>query len=186
MHIRFSIAVGMPVLDDETSRIVARISGILIHPDTGKIAGFFVSVAGLFSSNEFFLSSQDIVAWGTVVHVRHQDVIVPADELVRLKPLLEDGRTMLGQRILTAKKRRYMGICKDVQFDTRQLAIEWLFPRKYFFLSQNPIPASEVTEVTKKAILVKEPLRPKKVPVQPVLPTAQQLNDVLPAAPTPS
>ncbi len=186
MHIRFSIALGTPVLDDDSSRIIAKLSGIQIHPDTAKIVGFFVTVPGMFASAPMFLSSNDIVAWGTVVHVRHQDAIMPADELIRLESLLADGRTTIGQKIVTETGKKYMGMCKDVQFDTRHLNVEWMFPCKYRFLAQSPIPVSEVVEVTKHAIVIKEPLRPKTEKIADPIPAVPTLQEVLPVAPTPS
>lgn len=186
MHIRFSIALGTPVMDDEAARVVAKISGIQIQPDTARIVGFFVDVPGLFSSGRLFLSTADIVAWGTVVHVRSQDVIVPAEEIIRLQSLLADGRTIIGQPIVTKESHKYLGVCKDVQFDTRHLTVEWLFPCKYWFLAQTPIPVSEVIEVTLRAIVVKEPQRPKIEKVADPIQAVPTLQEVLPAAPTPS
>ncbi len=189
MHIRFSIAVGTPVMDDETSRIVARISDILINPDTGKVAGFFVDAAALSSADRYFVSSDDIVAWGTVAHVRHAESIVPAVDIVRLRSLLDDPRTVLGQPIVTKDSQRYVGTCDDVQFDTRHMSVEWLFPRKYLFFSQAPLPAREIVEITPEAILIKEQLRPQKEPIERQeldMTRLKDLKEVLPASPSPS
>ncbi len=180
MHIRFSIVLGTSVLDDESSRVIAKISDILINPDTGKIVGFFVMVPGLFSGHGHFLSCTDIVAWGTVVHVRSEDAIVPAEDLVRLQLLLADSRRVIGQQIVTLTGRTYLGMCTDVQFDTRQMEIEWLFPKKYVFVSQSPVPASDIVEITPEAIVVREPLRLKKEKVEEPLLSVGPLNEVMP------
>ncbi len=186
MHLRFSIAVGTPVMDDETSRIVARISDILINPDNGKVVGFFVDAGTAFPEDRMFLSSADIVAWGTIAHIRYADAIVPAGDIVRLRALLDDPRGVLGQSILSKATKRFIGVCKDVQFDTRHMTVEWLFPRKYLFFTQAPVPVREIVEITPQAIFIKEQLRPHKEPVEREEVEMASLKEVLPVSPSPS
>jgi uncharacterized protein YrrD len=160
MQIRASVALGMPVVDEEAQEIVAFLSSPLILPDTGKIEGFFVISAGGLISGELFLSCSDIVAWGTRVHVLSFDRLSPPEELIRLQPLLDDPRPFLGQRIMTKRGKKVIGICDDVQFDTRHFLVQWIFPKKFFFFHNDPLPTTEILEVTPEAIIIREPLRP--------------------------
>ncbi len=160
MHIRASMCRGMPVVDDATQDTVATLDDPVIDPDTGNIQGFFVSA--VFSRDALFLQTSDIVGWGMQVHIRNADRLTPPDELIRLQRFFEGGRTVLGQSILTRGTKMRLGTCADVQFNTHHFTLEWLFPRKFFFYRQ-PVPVTEIYEVTKDAVWVNDPLRPTKV-----------------------
>lgn len=148
---------GTRVVDDDSSVVLGKVSNILIDPDTGKVLGFFISTGGFLHPHQLFLSGIDIIAWGMVIHVRSADMLSEPEEIVRLQPLLAGERTILHQDIVTEKEKTNLGTCTDVQFDTLKLSVEWLFPRK-FLVAGLPIPTSGIVEVTKDAIVVKEPL----------------------------
>jgi len=145
----------MSVEEDGTDEILGNCSRILIHPDTGRIEGFFVTVPGFLRSEELFLSSFDILRWGTRISVRDHNALAPIEDRVRLQPLLEERRPVFGQRIQT-EGGRFFGRCCDVQFDTRRFIVEWLFPKRLLRWGV-PIPISEVVEVRREAIVVREP-----------------------------
>lgn len=144
----------MPVLDSETGELLGTVANILIHPDTGKVEGFFVRIPGLFAE-QLFLGSDDIRHWGTRITVRGHDALSPVDDRVRLQPLLDGHRPVLGQKILT-ESGASIGRCRDVQFSTVDFRLEWLFPRKFFRWSL-PVPVSQILEVKPEAIVIKDP-----------------------------
>jgi uncharacterized protein YrrD len=182
MHVRASSIAGMPVLDDQTQEVVGFLRDPLIHPDTGRVEGFFVVPSfPLAEGDELFLSGVDIIGWGTKVHVRSGDRLSPPHELIRLQPLLHEHRQFLGQAIITRGSKRKLGTCADVQFDTRHFMVEWLFPRKYLFLRQ-PLPATDILEVTSRAIWMRDPLKPARDDVIERKKEAVVLSDVLPVA----
>ncbi len=157
MHVRWSSVRGMQVVSDETQLTVGLLTHPLINADTGRLLGFFVVGVGA----DLFLSVLDIVAWGMRVHVRSVDALSPPGDLIRLQKFLADPRTFLHQRICIRESGVFLGVCADLQFDTRQYSIEWLFPRRMFFF-RTPIAAQEILEVTPDAIWVEGPLRPMK------------------------
>ena len=114
------------------------------------------------TGQDLFCGSQDIVRWGTRVYITDLHMLAPVSDRIRLQPLLEDGRQLLGQRIQTVSGV-LLGICGDVQFNTESMRVEWLFPRKWFSWNV-ALPASDIQEVTHTAITVADPL--KKEPVQ--------------------
>lgn len=182
MHVRFSIVRGTPVVDEQTQTMLGTISGILLQPDTGNVVGFFVRGAG--QGEELFLAAIDILSWGTKVHVRDQDRLTEPAELVRIKALLESPRPILGQPIITQRAKRTLGTCIDVQFDTRHFQMEWLFPRK-LFMEGRPVPASDIIEVTAKAVIVREPLKPRNALAEELAEApAKILGEVVPATPS--
>ncbi len=154
MQVRFTTALGLPVVDDEMTEQFGSISGILIHPDTGRVEGFFVRIPAFLRSFELFLSTMDILRWGLRVIVRDASVLAPLEERIRLLPLLEEKRLFLGQPIITESGKK-VGACRDVQFDTQFFMVEWIWP-KGFFRWGTPIPVSQILEVRSDAIIIKD------------------------------
>ncbi|TSC58264.1 MAG: hypothetical protein Greene041619_695 [Candidatus Peregrinibacteria bacterium Greene0416_19] len=161
----------MPVVTEEGDAAGA-LAGILIHPDSGKIEGFFLQHTG-GRSEQLFLSTLDIRRWTNRVVIRSVDVLSPVEERIRLQPLLQEGRPVIGQRMRT-ESGRSLGRCSDIQFDTSHYLLEWLFPRK-FFRWDVPMPVSQVVEVRKDAIIMRDPtpitekeeLKPAMMPTLP-------------------
>ncbi len=168
MHIRQSFARGMQVVDDSTQQTVGVLDEPLIDPDNGRIAGFFVLPVYLGESR-LFLQSTDIVSWGTRVHVLSEDRLGPPEDFIRLSERLHDPRPFLGQVIRVAGTGRSIGTLDDVQFNTRHFMIEWLFPRRWLFVRQ-PLPASDIVEVTEAAVWVRDPIKKQSVPAQETAP----------------
>ncbi len=148
----------MTVYNEDTAETLGALSGILLHPDTGKVEGFFVRMSGFLVSQTLFLSSMDIIRWGTKVYVRHADALSDLGDLVRLQSLVEEQRPVLGQSIRT-ESGRTLGRCADVQFDTHSFVIEWIFPKSLWRWG-TALPVSQILEVRKDGIVVKDPALP--------------------------
>ncbi|MEK7218121.1 MAG: hypothetical protein AAB728_01505, partial [Patescibacteria group bacterium] len=65
---------------------------------------------------------------------------------------------ILGQRVVTDTGRT-LGRCVDAQFETEFFMVEWLLLRK-FWRWRPSLPLSQVLEVRKDAIVVRDPLSP--------------------------
>lgn len=154
MHLRFSTAVGLPVIEEHAREACGLVSGILLHPDLGKVEGFFVRVAGFFRSEERLLQAVDILHWGKYVRIRDESVLIPVEDVIRLAALLEEDRPIIGQRIIS-EGGTTLGTCRDVQFDTNAFLLEWLFPRT-LFRWRRAIPASSIVEVRPDAVVVRD------------------------------
>lgn len=141
-------------MEELTEEVVALLSGVLIHPDQGKIEGFFVRVPRFLHTQELFLPVNDIRHWGSRIRIREEDVLSPLEDFIRLQTLTEDGRTILGQKIVTESGVN-LGTCVDVQFDTKHFMLEWLFPRK-IFRWREPVIASSIVRVKSDAIVVRD------------------------------
>ena len=160
MRARYTRSIGLPVQDEETGETLGDISGILIHPDTGAIEGFFVRVHGFLGRTDLFLMHLDILHWGLRITVRSRDVLTSVDDLIRLRPILEGRRTVLGQTMVT-EGGQTLGRCADVQFSTKQFRLEWLFPKRFFRWGV-PVAASNIVEVRADAIVLKDAVLPLK------------------------
>ena len=179
MHLRFSTCIGTPVHVEGIEHAVGYLSGILIEPDTGKIEGFFVRSLGLIRHPDLFLSTLDITRWGTRIIIRDTDVLSPPEDRIRLQPLLDDPRTILGQQIRT-ESGTLLGRCADVQFNTEAMHVEWLFPKK-FFRYGIALSISQVLEVKSTVILVKDSIKKEASPQ----PSTELLKPTLPEVETP-
>lgn len=155
MHLRFSSAIGIPVVEEGAEEAVSFVAGILLHPDTGKVEGFITRQRRWMPEEDLFLSSQDILHWGLVVRIRSIDVLSPLEDRIRLAALMEDGRTILDMPVVTDRGVR-LGACRDVQFDTVHFQLEWLFPKTWFRWGV-PVPASAIVEVRPDAVVVRDP-----------------------------
>lgn len=153
MHARFTTALGMSVTD-ELEDDIGIVTGILVHPDLAKVEGFFISVSSFMHRKELFLPVSGILHFGTRIRVRHSDAVAPVEDVMRLAPLLEDNRTVIGQRIVT-ENGSYIGRCCDIQFETKAFQLEWLFPKK-LFRWRRPISRREILQI-KNDIIIKDP-----------------------------
>lgn len=143
----------MPVFEEHSSVSLGTIDGMVLHPDSGRVEGFFVKVRGFLRSSILFLSSVDIARFGLRVTVRSREALAPPEEFLRIKSLLEDDRTILDQSIRTDDGTE-LGRCADVQFDTTTLQLTWIFPKK-FLRWGIPIASKDILEVKKDAVIVR-------------------------------
>lgn len=160
MHVRLSTCLGMVIVVAETQEHLGTLHSLLIHPDTGAIEGIRFFIGGAMGRREYCVSSLDIVHWGLRIDVRSAEAAGPLEEYVRFQEILREGRTVLGQRILTEGGRN-LGRCHDIQFHTGHFQTEWLFPRAWFRWGK-PIPITSILEVRPDAIIVREMEVPEK------------------------
>lgn len=151
MRVRLSTVIGLPVVD-ESEQILGTIADMCIHPDTLGIEGFFVRIPRFFSSELMFLSCSEVEHWGSRIRVRHAHALSPVEDLVRISRILEEGRPVIRQMIVSDADI-YLGRCHDIQFDTRSFRVEWLFPRR-FLRWGIPIPIRAVVQVKPEAIVI--------------------------------
>ncbi len=154
MHVRLSTCIGTPVLDETTEQSAGTLSSILIHPDQGTIEGIFVTQRQMLHTQTQFVAVTDVLHWGTHIRIRDMDALSDLSERIRLQAFVDEGRTVLGQRLMTVGGV-YLGVCKDVQFNTHTFVLEWLFPR-LFLRWGIALPVSVIVEVKPDAIIVRE------------------------------
>lgn len=163
MNVRFSTGIGVSVVPDGERMPVGTISGILIHPEIGSVEGFFVRRQGAFFTGQtMFLSTHGIRRWGTRVHIADEDALCPIGDVLRCQSILESGKVILGQPMVT-EDGRSLGRCRDVQFSTPLFQVEWLFPRKWWRWQQ-PIAFRDIKEVRPDVIVVRSAAIPLAVP----------------------
>lgn len=161
MQVRFSTCRGAELVEEPTGEVVGFVFKPLIEPDRGQVLGFFiVTVVPITEGKIAYVSAMDVLHIGSRIEIRDVQCICNPDDIVRLGPILQDARPVLGQRIRT-ESGLSLGRCVDIQFDTETMHVSWLFPRKWFRW-QEAIPISTVLEVRKDAILVQDTQQPIK------------------------
>lgn len=153
MHVRFSTLLGMAVVDRE-DEVLGSVCGIILQPDRGMVDGFFIRQGGMSFSGDACVAVRDITRVGLRMEVRDAHCVGPLAEHIRLQETLSDGRRILGQRIMT-EGGAILGCCGDVQFNTVTFAMEWLFPRRFWWW-RRPLPARCIIEVRRDAIVVRD------------------------------
>lgn len=156
MHVRLSSCLGISIVAEDTEEAIGTVTGILLDPDRATVEGFFVRIPGIFSqSSSLFLSSFDVAHFGRRILVCDHDRVAPAEDFLRVQPLLSDPRTILGQRIRT-ESGIALGRCRDVQFDTSTMRLMWVFPKRMFRWGR-PVCVRDILEVRPEAIIVRDP-----------------------------
>jgi hypothetical protein len=154
MHILYSTAIGTEIIDEVHHEIHGIVSDLLIDPDNGKLIAAIASISN--TDDPYAVQMNDVVSWGQRLHIGSPNALGPLDDFVRLQEVLSDRRTFIRQRIVS-ESGNYFGKCVDVQFNGQSFMIEWIFPRKYF-RKGIALPASDIIEVTDKAIRIKNQL----------------------------
>lgn len=138
--------------------VVAHIESAIINPDNLKIEGFYCLDSR--SRERLVLLVQDIrdiVPHGIVVD--DHNVLVEADELVRLKQVLELQFELTGKPVQTVKKQK-LGKVNDYAVDDRSFYVQKLYVERSLLKSlssgQLSIDRAEIVEVTDKRVIIKE------------------------------
>ncbi len=146
--------MGMAIVEDGSGDLLATVRGIFLHPDRGTVEGFFVQT----SHGEKFIAVSDITHWGRTIVVRDAESLSHLEERVRLSALREEGRPVIGQKIMT-EDGQTVGTCADVQFETETFRLEWIFPRRWFRW-KTPLPVACIIDVRPEAVIVRNLLLP--------------------------
>ncbi|PIR53486.1 hypothetical protein COU76_00860 [Candidatus Peregrinibacteria bacterium CG10_big_fil_rev_8_21_14_0_10_49_10] len=154
MQVRFSTCKGALVAEESSEEVLGLLVDVLIHPDSGRIEGFSVHAVGGQQQGVLFCSSADVLRFGARIYVRSADVLCDPYDIVRLHSLLQDTRRVLGQRVRT-ESGQYIGRCRDIQFNTETMTLEWIFP-KGFLRWKRAIATSDILEVREDCIVVRD------------------------------
>ena len=153
MHLLRSTAIGTEVIDNLDHQVHGLVYDFLVDADRGKVIALLVKRLGARELHA--LQVEDIASWGNRVHVREPDVMAEVSDFIRLEQFMEDPRTLFAQPIVTEQGEN-IGRCLDFQFRTDTFDLEWIFPRKFFFIKGPALPVSEILEVTPEAIIIRD------------------------------
>lgn len=146
------------VLSLRTGGPIAAIKAPIINPDNLKIEGFYCE--DRFSKAELILVSQDIreiLPQGFVVN--DHDVLVEADDLVRLKKVLEINYQIIGKQVETISKQK-IGKVSDYAVETESMYIQKVYIAQSVFKSFTggslSVDRNQVVETTPRKIVIND------------------------------
>lgn len=159
--------INKPIMSLRTGAPVAVAISPIINPNNLKIEGFYCQ--DNLSRQRLVMLAQDIrdiIAQGFVIN--DHDVLSEAGELVRLRKVLEIDLQIMGMPVYTVNKRK-VGKVNDYATDTQTMYIQKLYVAQPLLKSlsggQLSVDRSQIVEITKKKIVIQEPLQPTKAGV---------------------
>ncbi len=157
--------INKSVLSLRTGAPIATVMAPIFNPNNLKIEGFYCQ--DRFDKRELILLYQDIrdiLPKGYVVN--DHDVLVEAEELVRLKDVIELNYELIGKQVETIAKEK-VGKVSDYATEMETMFVQKIYVSqsiiKNFTGGSLSIDRSQVNEITPKRVIINELL--KKAPV---------------------
>ncbi len=164
--------IGSSFADFDEGRVLALLRDVVIDPETGKIAAFWVKPTDRLFSNQI-IQTQDILEWKKKIYVRNPSVLAEPEDLIKVSRILEKGIPVVGQRVRGLSGKGY-GRLEAFDFDTQSFLLTRLYAQKRFlgfFLRQaHSFPFLRIVSITPQAILVDDdPAQKQTILLPPVL-----------------
>jgi sporulation protein YlmC with PRC-barrel domain len=147
-----------PILSLRTGTPIAQITRPLINPNNLKIEGFYCE--DRFDKTELVLlclDIRDMIPQGFVVN--DHDVLVEADELVRLQDIIKLNYEIIGKPVETVDKEK-VGKISDYATEVNSMYIQKLYVSqsllKSFMGGSLSVDRTQVNEITPKRIIINE------------------------------
>ncbi|MGI6103677.1 MAG: PRC-barrel domain-containing protein [Patescibacteria group bacterium] len=152
MLIQLDALKTLPVATAEDGRL-GRILDLLIDPDTGELAGFWVKLDGLFAPRRA-LSSRDVVAYDPrAIVIRSDDVLLPLGEIKPLEALDARRDHWIGKAVRTEAGEQ-LGRVENLVIDTDLEVVAKLHVTSLFG-PERVLARTDIVRVTRQAILVR-------------------------------
>ena len=146
------------VLSLRTGSVIATISGPIINPDNLKIEGFYC--VDSIDKKQLVLLYQDIrdlLPKGYVVN--DHDVLVEAEDLIRLKKVIDLDFELIGKHVVTVDKEK-IGKVSDYAAETETMYIQKIYVSQSILKSLTggslSIDRNQVNEITPKRVIINE------------------------------
>lgn len=153
--------LNRPVMSLRTGQPVATALEPIINPNNLKIEGFYCT--DRFSKKELVLLYQDIrdiIPQGFVVD--DHDVLTEAQELVRLKDIMNINFKLIGKPVVTVSKEK-VGKVHDYATDMETMYVQKLYVGQSMLKSLTGgslgIDRNQINEITDKKIIINELLK---------------------------
>lgn len=152
--------IGLSVISEHGERL-GKIGDIIINPENGKIAGFYMA-----PSNRKIIAAIDVLAWNGYIKIPDANDIVEADEVVQIGNILEKNIRVYKNKVYT-KDGEYVGVVIDMGFDNKFLNLTCLVVAKGFlgmvYWDKKIIAAQDIIEIKQHKIIIKNLVKPVKM-----------------------
>lgn len=149
---------NLPIMSLRTGGKVGMASQPIINPNNLKIEGWHCQ--DIYSNSALILPSlevREIVHQG--IAVNDHDAMTDAEDLVRLKDIIDINFELIGKKVVTTNKRR-LGKVADYALDPDSMRIQKLYVNRPVYKSltegQLTIDRTQIVEMTNKKIVVKD------------------------------
>jgi len=153
--------LNRPIMSLRTGQPVATALEPIINPNNLKIEGFYCS--DRFSKEQLVLLYQDIrdiIPQGFIVD--DHDVLTSADELVRLKDVMDIGFKLIGKPVVTINKQR-IGKVSDYATEIETMYIQKIYVTQGMLKSLTSgtlgVERNQINEITDRRIIINELLK---------------------------
>lgn len=150
--------INKPVLSLRTGTPIATVTGAVFNPNSLKIEGFYCQ--DRFNGKQLILLYQDIrevMSQGFVVN--DHDVLAEAEDLVRLKDLVDLHFELIGKQVITISKQK-VGKVSDYAVDTETMYVQKIYATqsllKSFTGGNLSIDRTQINEITNTRIIINE------------------------------
>ncbi len=150
--------INKNILSLRTGEVIASVTAPIFNPNNLKVEGFYCQ--DKFSKKELILVYQDIrdiVPKGYVVN--DFDVLVEAEDLVRLKDVLDLNYQILGKTVQTTSKKK-IGKVVDYATEMETMFVQKIYVGQSIIKSFNggslSIDRSQVNEITPSKIIIND------------------------------
>ncbi|MBN2096431.1 hypothetical protein JW752_03470 [Candidatus Peregrinibacteria bacterium] len=162
----YSQIIGNPVLREGDGEPAALLQDIIIHPDTGKIEGFWVKSL-ILPVNNAVIPSESILEWKKNVYIKDEREIAEPGDIIKITEILSRDTLFMGNQVKN-EAGLYLGHVFDLDFDTEKLYLRNMYTQKSFFIfkyDQRLFNYDTIIQVTPDYIVVQE-LESKKEKVK--------------------
>jgi len=157
-----------------TSAPVATTTSFILNPNNLKVEGFYCE--DRFEKGKPILLTQDIrdiLQQGLVIN--DYEVLAKADELVRLKDVLDLNFQLIGKQVVTTSKHK-IGKVIDFAVETNTFYVQKIYVSQSLIKSLNAgqlsVDRTQIVEITNKKIVIQEILKGHKSAVPAGAPAA--------------
>jgi len=150
--------IGAPVVSSEDGELLAVIRDVIIHPDTGRIEGFWVKSLTLPIRNAVILSDS-ILEWKKNVYIKDDREIAEAEDIIKISELFSRNTFFIGNSVISESGLR-LGKVYDLDFDTNKMYLRNIYSEKsvlgFFKYSPRVFSYDSIIQVLPEYILEKD------------------------------
>lgn len=149
--------IGTHVLSHAEGDALAIVEDLIVHPDTGKVEGFWVKPLTL-PLKHAVLPWESVVAWKRNLYVKDDQAMAEPEEIIRISEILSRKTYYIGNKVKTESGKR-LGKVFDLDFEEQKMFLRYLFVQKSFlFFSSAPqfIHFDSIVQVLPGMIIVKD------------------------------
>ena len=151
MKRQWSAITGSPITTSENGKVLGRLNGVFMNPETGQIIAFLAGLAHV-------ISPIDIEQWqNDYIQIKDKDALVTPEDILRIQ---EFGlrRTFLNTKTVRSKSGKRLGKVHDFTIETRLDSIISIDVSRVFLWwewNKRTYSYMDISEVTESAIILR-------------------------------